>query len=145
MLRSAAALCLILGLAACGEKPMGVSEGPSSAPADAPASAPPGPDFSGEFQLVGTEPFWGGRIQEGGLILSRAGEPEVSAANDGVRIEGDTGSWGVGGLVFKLTPEPCSDGMSDRRYDYRAEVTINGDVLKGCASSPQALAAQPRP
>jgi len=149
MLRSAAALCLIFGLAAnlaaCGQAPMGASEGASSAPADAPASAPPGPDFSGDFQLVGTEPFWGGRIQADGLILSRAGQPDVSAANTGVRLEGDAGVWGVGGLVFRLKPEPCSDGMSDRRYGYRAEVTINGQVLKGCAARPEDLARQPRP
>jgi uncharacterized membrane protein len=104
MLRSAAAVCSILLLAACGEAPMGASEGASTAPADAPASAPPGPDFSGDFQLVGTEPFWGGRIQADGLTLSRAGQPDVSAANTGVRVEGDVGVWGVGGLVFRLRP-----------------------------------------
>ena len=124
---------------------MGASEGASSAPADAPASAPPGPDFSGDFQLVGTEPFWGGRIQASGLTLSRAGQPDVTAANTGVRIEGDVGTWGVGGLVFRLKPEPCSDGMSDRRYGYHAEVTINGQGLKGCAARPEELARQPRP
>jgi uncharacterized membrane protein len=145
MLRSAAALCLIFGLAACGEAPMGASEGASSAPADAPASSPPGPNFSGDFQLVGTEPFWGGRIQADGLTLSRAGQPDVMAANTGVRVAGDVGAWGVGGLVFRLEPEPCSDGMSDRRYDYRAEVTVNGQVLKGCAARPEDLATQPKP
>jgi uncharacterized membrane protein len=145
MLRSAPAVCLILLLSACGEAPMGASEGASTAPADAPASAPPGPDFSGDFQLVGTEPFWGGRIQDDGLTLSRVGQPDVSAANTGVHVEGGVGSWGVGGLVFKLKPEPCSDGMSDRRYNYRAEVTINGEVLKGCASAPEDLQAQPKP
>lgn len=124
---------------------MGASEGASSAPADAPASAPPGPDFSGDFQLVGTEPFWGGRIQSDGLTLSRAGQPDVTAANDGVRVEQGAGVWGVGGLVFKLRPEPCSDGMSDRRYDYRAEVTINGQALRGCASAPLDVEGQPKP
>lgn len=124
---------------------MGASEGASSAPADAPASAAPGPDFSGDFQLVGTEPFWGGRIQADGLTLSRAGQPDVAAANAGVRVEGDAGVWGVGGLVFRLEPEPCSDGMSDRRYGYRAEATINGQVLKGCAARPEDLARQSRP
>lgn len=136
---------LAVNLAACGQAPMGASEGASSAPADAPVSAPPGPDFSGDFQLVGTEPFWGGRIQADGLTLSRAGQPDVSAANTGVRVEGDVGVWGVGGLVFRLEPEPCSDGMSDRRYGYRAEATINGQVLKGCAARPEDLARQPRP
>jgi uncharacterized membrane protein len=145
MLRSAAVVCSILSLAACGESPMGASEGASAPPADAPASAAPGPDFAGDFQLVGTEPFWGGRIQADGLILSRAGQPDVNADNAGVRVEGDVGVWGVGGLVFRLRPEPCSDGMSDRRYDYRAEVTINGDVLKGCAARPRDLQDQARP
>jgi uncharacterized membrane protein len=145
MLRSAATCCLVLTLAACGEAPMGASEGASVAPADAPASAPPGSDFSGDFDLVGTEPFWGGKIRADGLTLTRAGQPEVGAANAGVRVEGDVGVWGVGGLVFKLRPEPCSDGMSDRRYGYRAEVTINGDVLKGCAATPAELASQPKP
>jgi len=149
MFRTIAAFGLIListaYLSACGETPMGASEGSATAPADAPASAPAGADFSGDFQLVGTEPFWSGRIQADGLTLSRAGQPDVSAANTGVRVEGDVGVWGVGGLIFRLHPEPCSDGMSDRQYDYRAEVTINGEVLKGCAARPADLQAQPRP
>jgi uncharacterized membrane protein len=124
---------------------MGASEGASSAPADAPASAPPGPDFSGDFNLVGTEPFWGGRIRADGLTLSRAGQPDVTVANPGVRVEGEVAAWAAEPFVFKLEPEPCSDGMSDRKYGYRAEATIKGEVLKGCAATPAELANQPRP
>ncbi|MGR4862667.1 COG3650 family protein [Caulobacter sp. LARHSG274] len=145
MLRSAAALCLILGLAACGQSPMGASEGASVAPADAPAATPPGPDYSGDFDLVGTEPFWGGKIRRQGLSLTRPDEPEVAADNPGARVEGDIGVWGTGHLVFRLTPEACSDGMSDRSYPYRAEVTFNGAVLQGCAARPEDLAKRPRP
>ncbi|CAN5261824.1 membrane protein [soil metagenome] len=144
MLRSVV-VCFVLLLAACGEAPMGASEGASSAPADAPASAPPGPDFSGDFNLVGTEPFWGGRIRADGLTLSRAGQPDVTAANPGVKVEGEIGVWSADPLVFRLDPEPCSDGMSERKYSYRAEVTINGEVLKGCAATPAELETQPRP
>ena len=144
MHRSAVVVCSLLLLTACGEAPMGASEGASSAPADAPASAPPGPDFSGDFNLVGTEPFWGGRIQDDGLTLTRVGQSDVSTPNTGVRVEGGVGVWSAGPLVIRLRSEPCTDGMSDRRYDYRAEVTINGEVLKGCASAPVALDA-PRP
>ncbi|WP_426010815.1 COG3650 family protein [Caulobacter sp. DWR2-3-1b2] len=142
MLRPTVAVCSILLLAACGEAPMGASEGASSAPADAPATAPPGPDFSGDFNLVGTEPFWGGKIRADGLSLSRPDQSEVTAANTGVKVEDDVGAWGVGHMVIKLTPEACSDGMSDRKYAYRAEATLNGEVLKGCADRPAALAAQ---
>jgi len=145
MLRSAAAFCLILALVGCGEGPMGVSEGASTAPADAPASAPPGPDLSGDFNLVGTEPFWGGKIRAETLSLSRPDQPEVTAANGGARVEGDVGVWGSGHLVIRLTPEACSDGMSDRQYSHRAEVTFNGQVLRGCAARPEALAAPPKP
>lgn len=149
MLRSTAALCGILflatNLAACGEAPMGASEGASTAPADAPASAPPGPDFSGEFDLVGTEPFWGGKIRQDGLSLARAGQPDVSAGNPGVKVEDGAGVWNAGALVLKLRAEPCSDGMSDRKYGYRAEVALNGQVLKGCAATPEELLGQPRP
>jgi uncharacterized membrane protein len=145
MLRSVAVFCLIALLAACGESPMGASEGASTAPADAPASTPPGPDFSGDFDLVGTEPFWGGRIRGDGLSLSRPGQPDVGAANTGVHAEGDVGVWGTGHLVIRLTQEACSDGMSDRRYSHHAEVTFNGEVLKGCAATPAELASQPRP
>uniref|UniRef100_B0T3Z1 Lipoprotein n=1 Tax=Caulobacter sp. (strain K31) TaxID=366602 RepID=B0T3Z1_CAUSK len=144
MLRLATA-CLVLMLAACGEAPMGASEGAATAPADAPASTPPGPDFSGDFNLIGTEPFWGGQIRADGLTLSRAGQSDVSAANTGVQAQGDVGVWGAGHLVFKLRAEPCTDGMSDRQYGYRAEATLNGEVLRGCAATPAELAAQPKP
>jgi uncharacterized membrane protein len=140
-----AALCLALVLAACGESPMGASEGASAPPADAPVSAPPGPDLSGDFDLVGTEPFWAGKIRRNGLSLTRAGQAEVSAANPGVKIEGGAGAWNAGALVLKLRAEPCSDGMSDHRYSYRAEVTLDGQTLRGCAAAPDQPPTEPRP
>ena len=124
---------------------MGASEGASSAPADAPTSVPPGPDFSGDFNLVGTEPFWAGTIRADGLTLSRAGQPDVTAANAGAKVQGEVGSWGTGELMFRLEAEPCTDGMSDRKYGYRAEATVKGQVLRGCAATPAELASQPRP
>jgi len=135
MLRFTAALGLVLALAACGEAPMGASEGAATAPADAPASAPPGPDFSGDFDLVGTEPFWAGRIRPDGLSLARPGQAEVRAGNPGVRVEGGAGVWDAGALVLRLRAEPCSDGMSDRRYRYRAEAALDGQTLRGCAAA----------
>lgn len=136
MLRFTAAFGLVLALAACGESPMGASDGAATAPADAPASARPGPDFSGDFNLVGTEPFWGGEIRPGGLSLTRPGQAEVRVGNPGVRVEGGAGVWDAGVLVLRLRAEPCSDGMSDRRYRYRAEATLGGQTLRGCAAAP---------
>ncbi|PHY13697.1 hypothetical protein CSW58_04050 [Caulobacter sp. B11] len=149
MTRFAASLCMSLllaaSLAACGEAPMGQSEGVSSAPADAPASVPPVADFSGDFDLVGTEPFWNLKIRPGGMSLTRPDHGEVVAANPGAVTVDGAGQWTATGMAVVLTPETCSDGMSDRTYDYMAQVTINGAVLKGCGARPADLAAQPRP
>lgn len=124
---------------------MGASEGASSAPADAPASVPPGPDFSGDFNLVGTEPFWGGKIRGQSLVLSRAGQPDVTVANPGVKVEGEAGVWRSGELAFRLEAEPCSDGMSDRRYGWSARAALAGAVLSGCALRPDGSAATTAP
>ena len=66
-----------------------------------------------------------------------------------VGIDGEQGVFdttaGETRLVLRLTPGECSDGMSDRRYGYLAEVWIDGETLKGCASKTQDLAAQPKP
>jgi uncharacterized membrane protein len=32
-----------------------------------------------------------------------------------------------------IKKEKCSDGMSDRSYNFSAEIAINGETLKGCA------------
>ena len=69
----------------------------------------------------------------------------MAAANPGVKVEGEVGVWAAGDLVFKLEAEPCTDGMSDRQYGYRADATIKGEVLKGCAATPAELGGQSRP
>ncbi|MBI1685957.1 hypothetical protein I4Q42_19995 [Caulobacter hibisci] len=145
------AACLLL--AACGDGPMGQAEGASAAPADAPAAV--GPDYGGDFDLVGTEPFWSGRIREDGLLLDRMDGGAVALPNPGVRIDGEEGVWDAeqpgeaGGaghrLVFRLTPQPCSDGMSDRVFSHAAEVWLDGATLKGCAGRVEELEKQRRP
>lgn len=116
-------------------------------PADAPVAV--GPDYSGDFDAVGTEPFWNLKVRAGGMTLARPDHPEVTTANPGPRADGDQGvfdaSVGEQRLVLRLTPGDCSDGMSDRRYGYTAEVWIDGETLKGCAARPEDLAAQPKP
>ncbi len=150
MPRTAALSILLLALAACGEAPMGSSED-SAPPADAPASAR-APDYAGDFDVVGTEPFWAVKIRAASVVLTRPDSPEVSNANPGVRIDGQQGVWDSSGvvedkgrLVVRLTPGVCTDGMSDRVYRFYAEVWIDGETLKGCAEHTAVLAAQPKP
>ena len=150
MLRAAAMLALVAtlaaALAACGQGPMGASE-EAAAPADAPVSA--GPDYAGDFDAVGTEPFWTVKIRADGLALTRPDHPEITNPNPGVRPEGEQGVWEStsdgGRLRVRLTPGACSDGMSDRAYGYFAQVSIDGEALKGCAERTAVLAAQPKP
>ena len=150
MLRTAAMLALAAALAAplaaCGPEPMGASE-EAAAPADAPVSAEQ--DYAGDFDAVGTEPFWAVKIRPAGLSLTRPDSPEISNPNPGVQLEGEQGVWESsadgGRLVVRLTPGACSDGMSDRAYGYFAQVSINGEALKGCAERTAVLAVQPKP
>jgi uncharacterized membrane protein len=157
MIRSTAVVVACLLLAGCGDGPLGAAEGPSSAPADAPASA--GPDYAGDFDLIGTEPFWAGKVRAEQLTFDRMEGGAVGLPNPGVRIDGEQGVWdaeqpaepGAEGekpghrLVFRLTPQPCSDGMSDRVFTHAAEVWLDGATFKGCAARPEDLARQGRP
>lgn len=150
MSRTAALTVLLLVLAACGPAPMGASDD-AAPPADAPASART-PDYAGDLDVLGTEPFWAVKIRAAGLTLSRPDAPDLVNANPGVRLDGTQGVWdsngaepGKGRLVVRLTPGVCTDGMSDRVYRFYAEVWIDGETLKGCAEHTAILAAQPKP
>lgn len=106
-----------------------------------PASAPAAPthavnaDFLGPMQANGTEPFWGVRVTDKELVLTRPDHPEVRIPNPGPRMEGKSAVWAAphGGLELTLTPGHCSDGMSDRDYPYTAVVVADGQTLSGCA------------
>jgi uncharacterized membrane protein len=106
-----------------------------------PASAPAAPtaavnaDFLGPMQANGTEPFWGVRMTQTELVLSRPDRPELRVANPGPKMEGKSAVWAAPGgeLELTLTPTHCSDGMSDRDYPYAAVVVAGGQTLSGCA------------
>ena len=89
------------------------------------------------LRLLGTEPFWGATIADGGLIWTT---PE--------NIDGTTVTVarfaGRGGLSFSgeldgaamdvaITPGECSDGMSDRTYPFHATIQIGARKYSGCA------------
>ena len=87
-------------------------------------------------RFVGTEPFWGGTVEDRTLTWSTVDDPE------GERIT-VTRFAGRGGLTFSgtidgeafdlaLTPAQCSDGMSDRTYPFAATVQLGAQQLSGC-------------
>jgi uncharacterized membrane protein len=90
------------------------------------------------MKAVGTEPFWGARTDGRCVTYST---PEDQA---GTRIWTEVGSGPMGpvwvgsyqGKPFVLRMQPavrCSDGMSDKVYDWEVVLTVAGEERKGCA------------
>lgn len=140
-MRPIAALTAAALLAACSPQAPGGGEAqpPADAPAPGPAAVPA--DFAGEFSAVGNEPFWRIDIKGTDIVLTRPGEtgPEpvaTTAANAGLAASADAATWtaqaGATPVVVKVARADCSDGMSDAKYDYTAEVVWGAETLRGC-------------
>jgi uncharacterized membrane protein len=123
-----------------------IAPGPTASPPPAvpsPAAAPgagpaPAPVFQLPMRLVGTEPFWGGRIALDGITISGADRPDMrfpykdpTVTGAGARFRSQ--SAGAFPLDVTLVRETCSDGMSDKRYPFEATVVVGKETLKGCA------------
>jgi len=91
------------------------------------------------LRAVGTEPFWGARIE--GRCVTYSHPDDL----DGTRVwtrhaprPGGGGIWS-GALEnrrFELSTRPrpgCSDGMSDKRYPIAVELLVGGERRTGCA------------
>jgi len=93
-----------------------------------------------EFIALGNEPFWSVDIipTERKIVLKEVGKEKVyvfpyqpaNVDKDVYRFETQTKK---DALVIIIRKEKCSDGMSDRSYNFSAEIAINGETLKGCA------------
>jgi uncharacterized membrane protein len=90
------------------------------------------------LRAVGTEPFWGARIEGRCVTYSHPDD------QDGTRVwtrytprpDGGTWSGALGGRRFELRTRArpgCSDGMSDRRYPIAVELVVHGERRTGCA------------
>jgi uncharacterized membrane protein len=114
---------------------------PAAPPAPKPAASPPPSAFAGDFDLIGTEPFWNLQIRAGALKLSRPEHADFAAANPGYNEFGKTAMWnataGKSHMTVTVTKARCTDGMSDRTYAYSAKVALWGTTLSGCAARPR--------
>ena len=89
--------------------------------------APPPP-----YHAVGTEPFWDLLIDEHDVTFVLAGRQPVAQPTPKVIV-------GIAGEIYK-TPRidvnivhgACSDGMSDRTYPDKVQVTVDGKRFNGC-------------
>jgi len=90
-----------------------------------------------DWRAIGTEPFWGVSIGRDGLVLSEPAEEPVRFPPAEPR--GTEGGFALSSalddrvLAVRLRFESCSDGMSDRQYEWSARVEVDGRRLEGCA------------
>lgn len=147
MIRHALPLLFAAGLAACGaDHGEPEASDPAATPALAPGPGPqppsvaeaPEPGAEQAFDAVGTEPFWAVQVRKDSLRLSRPDYAEVIVAAPPPGAKGETLAWTTDAMTISITPGACSDGMSDRRYVYVAEVKLGRETLKGCAYRPGA-------
>lgn len=90
------------------------------------------------LRAIGTEPFWGARIE--GRCVTYSHPEDQTGTRVWTRFSGTAanGSWSgsLGGspFVLRTRPQPgCSDGMSDNRYPIAVTLTVGGELRTGCA------------
>lgn len=131
-------------LAACSPEAPGGGEAapPADAPAPAPeVAAPPAADpaapFKVDFSARGNEPFWRIDIKGTDIVLTRPDAPATTATNAGLAVHAGKGVWtaqaGTTAVAVAISPGECSDGMSDLKYAWSADVKWGSETLKGCA------------
>jgi uncharacterized membrane protein len=89
--------------------------------------APPAP-----YHGVGTEPFWSLIIDERNVTFILSGEQPIVQPKPRAII-------GVAGEIYQtpridvnIVHAQCSDGMSDRTYPDKLQVTVDGKRFNGC-------------
>jgi uncharacterized membrane protein len=94
----------------------------------------------GPLRAIGTEPFWGARIE--GRCVTYSNPEDQQGTRVWTRYSANTvgggGTWSgtLEGRPFVLTTRPqpgCSDGMSDNRYPIAVDLTVGGEERRGCA------------
>lgn len=97
---------------------------------------------NGYFKIIGTEPFWNIEISEEKIVYTLMDESKIEFPYNTPVIDKskDTRTYksvnGNGSIEIKLTKGFCTDGMSDRDYNFKAEVEVikfkKVNKLKGC-------------
>jgi len=93
-----------------------------------PNPGPPAPPY----RAVGTEPFWSLRIDARDLTFTQPDAQPIRQPRPQAII-------GIAGEIYQ-TPRinvnivhgSCSDGMSDRTYPDKVQVTVDGRRFNGC-------------
>ena len=97
-----------------------------------PAQPAPQPDSDEAYFALGTEPFWSLEITPARLAYNNADGANVAVPNPGARAGVNGERYVTDRITVHITHQPCSDGMSDRRYADTVRVTVDGQDLSGC-------------
>ena len=101
------------------------------------ATAPPPPPITpnppgGVYRALGTEPFWGLTIDPQQMVFTQPDAQPVAQPTPRVMV-------GVAGEIYRteridvnIVHAKCSDGMSDRVYPDKVQVTVDGRRFEGC-------------
>ena len=91
------------------------------------------------IRATGTEPFWSAQVE--GRCVTYSTPDNQGGTRVWTRFShgsGDSRTWfgNLNGKTFEMrvrSEAGCSDGMSDNRYPLAVEVTVEGEMRKGCA------------
>ena len=90
---------------------------------------PPG----GVYRAVGTEPFWDLTIDERQMVFTDRGNGVAVTQPTPRVIVGFAGEiYQTPRLGVNIVHKQCSDGMSDRVYPDKVQVTVDGRRFEGC-------------
>jgi len=103
-----------------------------------------GVDINAPLSVIGTEPFWNLTLSKDTVTFERPGQEPQTFPRQTFEVNKDADGPARAELIsnelsLTLIEQKCSDGMSDRAYPLTAEVNISDEVLKGCATTTEAL------
>jgi uncharacterized membrane protein len=99
-------------------------------------------NFSQPIDASGADPAWGLRVRGVQLTLERPNQPDLVATAPGAVITAHTAAWTAKtpdgrSMQVSVYASPCSDGTSEARYPFSAEVVLpDAAPLNGCAGPP---------
>lgn len=93
-------------------------------------SHPPPPPAP--YRALGTEPFWNLLIDERNLTFTQPDAQPITQPTPPV-IHGTAGEiYQTPRIGVNIVHGTCSDGMSDRVYPDKVQVTVDGRRFEGC-------------
>ena len=110
--------------------PLAALVGACMAPPPPPPITPNPPGSA--YRAVGTEPFWGLTIDARQMVFTAPDSQPVSQPTPKVIIGFAGEIYQTPRLNVNIVHSQCSDGMSDRVYPDKVQVTVDGRRYEGC-------------